>query len=91
MMNTERENDASQDLLGIEKRAKNHVEHKIEGFCDQSIINNVLYHILILLQKTTTKVPLDTWLTTTFLTFEWTEMVNSTCLGLKMSQNIFSA
>ena len=51
------------------KRAKNHGHHKMEGFCDQSIVNNVLRHILIVLQKMITKVPLESWLTTPLLNF----------------------
>ena len=68
------------------KRAKNHVQHKIEGFCDQSIVNNVLHHIIILLKNNITNVPLDASVTTPFLTFEFTKMVNSTCLELKKKQ-----
>ena len=68
------------------KRAKNCVEHKIEGFCDQIIVNNILHHILILPKKTTTKEPLDASLITPFFAFEWTKMVNSTYLGLKNIQ-----
>ena len=63
------------------KRSKNHVQHKIEVFCDQSIVNNVLHHILILIQKMITMVPLNAWLTTTLPTFEWPKMLNSICLG----------
>ena len=71
--------------LGL-KIAKNHVQHKIEGFCDQIIVNNNIHQILILLQNNIIEVPLDAWLTTSFLTFKWPKMVNSTCLGLKKSQ-----
>ena len=66
----------------VRKRDKNHIQHKIEGFCDQSIVNNVLHDILILNQKKITRVHLDTWLTTTFITFEGPKIVNSTCSGL---------
>ena len=53
------------------KRSKKNVQHKIEGFYDQSTINNFLHHILILLQETIRKVTLDIWLIIPFLTFEW--------------------
>ena len=73
------------------KISKNHVQHKIEGFCDQNIVNKVLQHILILLEKTIKKLLLDTSLTTPFLTFECPKMVNRTCLVLKKIQKPCSA
>ena len=39
------------ECLGLKKSQK-HVQHKIEGFCDQSLLNNVVHHIIILLLTT---------------------------------------
>ena len=62
--------DGQQHLLEFEKRAKKYVQHKVEGFCDQSTRNNVHHPIMILLQEMITKLPLDVWLIITLITFE---------------------
>ena len=48
---------------------------QIEGFCYQITRKNTLYHILILLQETITKLPLYVWSATSFLSFEWPKIV----------------
>ena len=75
-------------FLGL-KKSQNHVKHKIEGFCDQSIVNSIHHHIIILKKKMITKAPLYASLITLFLTFEFPKMVNSTCLWLKNTKKCF--
>ena len=67
------------------KRGKKYVQYKIEGFCDQSIVNKIFHQIMIILQKTITKVPLYAWLITPFLTFEWPKIAEDNCQHVNQS------